>query len=338
MSDPGGSKTFQITADETDAGNRLDRVLSARVADHSRSRLQALVKAGAVKVGERCVADPSAKVQVGDVITLVVPPAEPATPEAEAIALNVVFEDDALIVIDKPAGLVVHPAPGNRSGTLVNALLAHCADSLSGIGGERRPGIVHRLDKNTSGLLVVAKTDKAHRRLAKQFASHGQDGALERIYQALVWGTFDRPSGSVSEALGRSPANRTKMAVVPKDKGQHAVTHFEVQERYVDREGRPIASCISVHLETGRTHQIRVHMAHVGHPVMADPDYATGFKTAANRLTPPAQQAISKLGRQALHAVRLGFVHPITGDAMRFDSPLPQDIAALRAALAAGQI
>lgn len=324
---------IEIRVDDTDVGRRLDHVLVAHASGLSRSRLQALIRQGAVEVGAARVEDPGAKVKAGDVVRLTVPPAAPAKPEPEAIALNVVFEDDALIVIDKPAGLVVHPAPGNRSGTLVNALIAHCGDSLSGIGGERRPGIVHRLDKDTSGLLVVAKTDQAHHGLSAQFAAHGKDGKLTRAYQALVWGAFDRPAGTVSASLGRSLANRTKMAVVSDDQGQDAVTHFSVEQMYVDRDRRPVASLVTARLETGRTHQIRVHMAHLGHPVIGDAVYGSGFKTSANRLPSEVRNVVLDLQRQALHAVSLGFEHPVSLQPLRFESALPDDIASVKRAL-----
>jgi len=322
--------SVEIVVADTDGGRRLDHVLTECVADMSRSRLQALVRQGAVLVTDQIVLDPGAKVRAGDLIVLTIPEPTPAKPEPENIALNVVFEDDALIVIDKPAGLVVHPAPGNRTGTLVNALIAHCGDSLSGIGGERRPGIVHRLDKDTSGLLVVAKTDRAHRGLADQFAAHGRDGKLERTYQALVWGVFDRPTGVISANLARSRANRTKIAVVSEEQGQHAVTHYEVCHVFADTAGQPVASLITVRLETGRTHQIRVHMTHIGHPVIGDPVYGAGFKATANRLPEATQQAIAALGRQALHAVSLGFEHPITQKPMQFHAPLPAELLSVK--------
>ncbi len=323
----------EIVVSDTDVGRRLDHVLTEQVADMSRSRLQVLVRQGAVLVTEQVVLDPGAKVKAGDLIMLTIPEPTPARPEAEQIALHVVYEDDALIVIDKPAGLVVHPAPGNRTGTLVNALIAHCGDSLSGIGGERRPGIVHRLDKDTSGLLVVAKTDRAHRGLAAQFAAHGRDGKLERTYQALVWGTFDRPTGTIAAHLARSKSNRTKMTVVSDEHGQEAVTHYEVGKVFTDSVGRSIASLVTARLETGRTHQIRVHMTHVGHPLIGDPVYGAGFKAKVNRLSPSAQSAILALARQALHAVSLGFEHPATQMPMHFESALPRDLCAVKDAL-----
>ncbi len=326
----------EIVVSDADVGRRLDHVLTETVADMSRSRLQALVRQGAVLVSDQVVLDPGAKVRAGDLIVLTIPEPTPAKPKPEQIALHVVYEDDALVVIDKPAGLVVHPAPGNRTGTLVNALIAHCGDSLSGIGGERRPGIVHRLDKDTSGLLVVAKTDRAHRGLADQFAAHGRDGKLERTYQALVWGAFDRPTGTITANLARSQSNRTKMAVVSDEKGQAAVTHYEVRKVFEDTGGQPVASLITARLETGRTHQIRVHMTHTGHPVIGDSVYGAGFKAKVNRLPQSAQHAIAALGRQALHAVSLGFEHPISHKAMQFESPLPVDLLTVKERLEAG--
>jgi 23S rRNA pseudouridine1911/1915/1917 synthase len=268
-------------------------------ADVSRSRLQALARAGHVCVDGAVVRDPSVKVGAGAALAVTIPPAVAAEPTGEAMALDVVYEDVDLIVIDKPAGLVVHPGAGNESGTLVNALIAHCGESLSGIGGVKRPGIVHRLDKDTSGLLVVAKNDAAHQGLAAQFADHGRTGPLERAYLALVWGAPNRPYGTVSAALGRSSSNREKMAVTDEERGRHAVTHFEILESLPPgREA--LAALLRCTLETGRTHQ-----------------------TKANRLSAPAQQALAALGRQALHAAVLGFSHPRTGETLRFESAMP---------------
>jgi 23S rRNA pseudouridine1911/1915/1917 synthase len=227
----------------------------------------------------------------------------------------------------------VHPGPGHAGGTLVNALIAHCGTSLSGIGGVMRPGIVHRLDKDTSGLLVVAKTDRAHRGLAEQFAAHGADGRLERSYLALVWGVPERKRGRIDAALARSSSNRTKIAVVGAPAGRAAVTRYEVLATYPRGAARPSASLVKLDLETGRTHQIRVHLAHIGHPVLGDMTYGAGFKASARRLGREAQAALTALGRQALHAAVLAFVHPVSGKRLRFESPLPPDIARLEAAL-----
>jgi 23S rRNA pseudouridine1911/1915/1917 synthase len=262
-----------------------------------------------------------------------VPPPEPAEPEAEAIPLAIVHEDDDLIIIDKPKGLVVHPAAGNRSGTLVNALIAHCGASLSGIGGVKRPGIVHRLDKDTTGLIVVAKNDRAHQALAAQFADHGRTGPLQRGYLAFVWGVPDRPQGTIDAPIDRHPHARDKMAV--RQGGREAVTHWEVLERYQGADGRPVASLLACRLETGRTHQIRVHLAHIGHPLLGDDVYGAGFKTKAAHLGPTARESLADLGRQALHAYLLGFDHPSLGEFLEFRSELPADLARLRHELAA---
>jgi 23S rRNA pseudouridine1911/1915/1917 synthase len=331
MSDP--STSHSITVTDAEAGERLDRVLAAHLPELSRSRLQALIKAGDVTGAAGTVYDSaSAKVKPGEVVVVQIPPPEPATPVAEDMPLTIVFEDASLIVIDKPAGLVVHPAAGHGSGTLVNALLAHCGESLSGIGGVKRPGIVHRLDKDTSGLLVVAKTDKAHQGLSAQFAAHGADGLLQRQYLALVWGTFDRPKGAVDAPLGRSPTHRTKMAVVRPEAGRHAVTHYE-RLATVACEGKTSVSLVRLTLETGRTHQIRVHMAHINHPILGDQVYGTGFASSINRLPEKAADGLRALGRQALHAALLGFQHPVTGRKLRFESPPPPDMAGVVKAL-----
>jgi 23S rRNA pseudouridine1911/1915/1917 synthase len=246
-------------------------------------------------------------------------PAEPV-PVAQPMPLAIRFEDEHLIVIDKPAGLVVHPAPGNPEGTLVNALLAHCGESLAGIGGVRRPGIVHRLDKDTSGLLVVAKTELAHRALSRDFAGR----RIERAYSAFVWGVPVPSAGEISGNIGRSPSNRKKMAVLPEGRGRSAVTRYRVERRYADH-----AALIECRLLTGRTHQIRVHLAHGGHPLIGDPVYGTRAGRAVARFGAPGA-AISAFPRQALHARLLGFAHPAAGEKLRFESPLPADLAELK--------
>jgi 23S rRNA pseudouridine1911/1915/1917 synthase len=317
-----------VAGDE--AGERLDRLLAART-ELTRSRLKALILAGEVAIGKATIRDPSYRVNSGETIVLHVPPPEPAEPLPESIALAVVFEDDAIIVIDKPAGLVVHPAAGHRTGTLVNALIAHCGASLSGIGGVKRPGIVHRLDKDTTGLMVVAKTDRAHAALAAQFADHGRTGPLERGYLALAWGVPDRPKGVIDAPIDRHPHARDKMAVRPG--GREAITHWEVLERYTGVDRKPVASLIACRLETGRTHQIRVHLAHRGHPLLGDAVYGPGFKTKAALLAPSAQEALAGLGRQALHAYLLGIEHPTTGAPLEFQSEPPGDFVRLRLAL-----
>jgi 23S rRNA pseudouridine1911/1915/1917 synthase len=322
------SETVAVAAGE--AGERLDRLLAARTA-LSRTRLKALILDGAVAIGTRTVRDPGYRVNAGDMVTVVVPPPEPAEPEPENIPLKVVFEDRDIIVIDKPAGLVVHPAAGHAAGTLVNALIAHCGDSLSGIGGVKRPGIVHRLDKDTSGLLVVAKNDAAHHSLAAQFADHGRTGPLERGYQAFVWGAMGRPRGTVDAPIGRHPSSRTRMAV--RGNGREAVTHWKRLEEFSGTTGKPVASLVECRLTTGRTHQIRVHLAHEGHPLLGDATYATGFKTKSGQLLPAAQAALEGLGRQALHAYLLVIEHPGLGKRLEFRSELPAELVRLHNAL-----
>jgi 23S rRNA pseudouridine1911/1915/1917 synthase len=336
-------KSIHVVDDE--AGGRLDRVLAAHVAELSRTRLKALIEAGSVAVDGRTIRDPGHRVNSGAAIVVDVPEAAPAKPAAEAIPLNVVYEDDDIIVIDKPKGLVVHPAAGHWTGTLVNALIAHCGDSLSGIGGERRPGIVHRLDKDTTGLMVVAKNDRAHKALAAQFAGHGRDGGpFERSYLAFVWGSPDRSRGTIDRPIDRHKVARDRRAI--REGGREAVTHWEVVERYGGqkggarrseggRPGEPVASLLACRLETGRTHQIRVHLASVGHPLMGDDVYGPGFRTKSALLPPPAQAALETLGRQALHAHILTVVHPITGKILRFRSELSADLGRLRAMLTA---
>jgi 23S rRNA pseudouridine1911/1915/1917 synthase len=319
-------QAVSVTAQDEHAGQRVDRVLSALLPDLSRSRLQSLIRSGHVTGPAGTIGDPGQRVKPSDSFTVVLPPPEPAQPQGEIIPLTIVHEDDHLIVIDKPAGLVVHPAAGHADGTLVNALIAHCGDSLSGIGGVKRPGIVHRLDKETSGLLVVAKTDAAHQGLAEQFASHGADGRLQRTYLALVWGVPNRRVGTIEARVGRSPANRTRMAVLKGEAGRHAVTHFEVVEVLEGSDSKPLASLLRIALETGRTHQIRVHLAHIGHPVMGDPVYAVGFKASNAKLATPARDALETLGRQALHAAEIGFEHPVSGRDLHFQSPPPADM------------
>jgi 23S rRNA pseudouridine1911/1915/1917 synthase len=336
MSTQDSSRRFEVTVGVGDAGERLDRFLVGRLPDFSRSRLQALIRAGKVVRQGAAVDDLGHRVKAGETYTVDVPAPAPAAPQGEAMSLTVVYEDAHLIVIDKPKGLAVHPGPGHATGTLVNALIAHCGTSLSGIGGVRRPGIVHRLDKDTTGLLVVAKTDKAHAGLAEQFAAHGADGRLERRYQALVWGAPERPRGSIDAALARSSANRTKIAVVRATFGRHAVTRYAVLATYGGKETKPVASLLELVLETGRTHQIRVHLAHIGHPLLGDMTYGAGFKASARNLADEAQAALEALGRQALHAATLAFVHPVTGKRLRFASPLPADMARLAAALKEG--
>ncbi len=323
-------ETVKIAAEEE--GQRLDRVLAARIPALSRSRLKALILDGQVTIEARTIRDPAIYVNSGDSVTVTLPAPEQAKPAGEAIPLTIVHEDDALIVIDKPKGLVVHPAAGHAKGTLVNALIAHCGDSLSGIGGVKRPGIVHRLDKDTTGLMVVAKTDITHRRLSAQFANKAESG-IERGYLALVWGAPSRPKGTIDAPLDRHPRSRDKRAV--RERGRPAVTHWEVLERYTGADGKPIASLLACTLDTGRTHQIRVHLAHIGHPILGDAAYGTGFKTKASLLSPAARVALEALGRQALHAYLLRFEHPGNGEVLEFRSELPADLRGLREALTA---
>lgn len=324
------SAHLTITPDEEDKGQRLDRVLTRHAPDLSRTRIQRLVADGQVQLGGRVVVDAAGRVNAGDVYTIALPAPEAAEPVAEDIPLVITHEDDDLIVIDKPAGMVVHPAPGHSSGTLVNALLHHCGETLSGIGGVRRPGIVHRIDKDTSGLLVVAKNDRAHRGLSAQFADHGRTGPLERAYIAFVWGV-PKPRGTVNAPIDRHPAHRQKMAV--RKGGREAITHWELLEIYKGEDGTPLASLVECQLETGRTHQIRVHLAHIGHPLLGDEVYGQGFRTKALRMTETARTELEGLKRQALHAARLGFSHPLTKEHLSFESELPPELESLRAVL-----
>ena len=327
-----GECELAVTVLPEEAGERIDRFLATHITDLSRTRIQRLVAEGRVFNGARLVGDTSERVNGGDALTVRVPAPEPAEPMPEVLDLVIPYEDAHLIIVDKPAGLVVHPAPGHWSGTLVNGLLHHCGDTLSGIGGVRRPGIVHRLDKDTSGLLVVAKSDAAHKNLSAQFADHGRTGDLERAYLAFVWGV-PAQRGTVNAPIDRHPGSRQKMAVRPN--GREALTHYRLLETFNDSAGTPLASLIECQLETGRTHQIRVHMAHIGHPLLGDEVYGQGFRTKITRLNGFAQAALKELNRQALHATHLGFAHPATGKVVAFDSPLPADLQSLRDALSA---
>jgi 23S rRNA pseudouridine1911/1915/1917 synthase len=311
-------------ADASNKGQRLDRFLSERLPELSRTRVQSLIKQGHVWSGGATIDDAKYRVKPGERFTIEVPPARPPEPAAEPIPLDIVYEDQDLIVIDKPAGLVVHPGAGHATGTLVNALIAHCGESLSGIGGVARPGIVHRLDKDTSGLMVAAKTDRAHRALAAQFADHGKTGEMERGYLALVWGAPARPAGTIEASIGRHPASRTKMAVLTR--GRRAATHWRVVETYGPKAA-PVASLIACRLETGRTHQVRVHLASIGHPLIGDPLYGKGFRSKLRTLPEPLQDKLATLDRQALHAAELAFLHPADGTLLKFNSPLPPDLS-----------
>lgn len=312
----GGESIIEGTLGPEHCGQRLDKAL-AEASGLSRQRVQALMDQGRVTLDGRAASQTSLKLTGGEVYAIAVPEAAPARAQAQDIPLAIVFEDEHLIVVDKPAGLVVHPAAGNPDGTLVNALLHHCKGQLSGIGGVARPGIVHRIDKDTSGLLVVAKTDAAHEGLAAQFADH----SIERAYRAVVAGHPAPPAGTVTGAIGRSSRDRKKMALVEQGRGKHAVTHYRTLERLGE------AALVECRLETGRTHQVRVHMSSIGHPLLGDPVY--GRSSARFR---PALSA-AHFSRQALHAAELGFVHPVTQERLRFVSEMPADMRELIDAL-----
>ena len=327
------SELEALIAGDDAAGLRLDQWLAAETASGlSRSRIKQLIEQGNVRLNGEAVTEAKRKLQPGDIAEIALPEPEPAEPAAEDIPLSVLYEDGDVIVIDKPAGLVVHPGAGNPSGTLVNALLAHCGNSLSGIGGVRRPGIVHRLDKETSGVMVVAKNDRAHQALSAQFADHGRTTDMRRSYLALVWGTPPRMAGTIETWLGRSSRDRLKQAVVSEHQpdARHAVTHYQVRERFGDPAGvAPVASLVECRLETGRTHQIRVHMAHIGNPLIGDGDYGKSFATKANALPDGLREIVAGFSRQALHAAHLSFTHPGTGELLNFETPLPADMTEL---------
>ena len=329
----GSCLSFDVGAAE--AGERLDRFLASRApardAGLSRTRLKSLIESGAVAIDGAGIADAGAKLRAGQHISVSVPPLADPVPRGEPIPLAICHEDEYLIVLDKPAGVVVHPAPGHETGTLVNALIAHCGDALSGIGGVKRPGIVHRLDKDTSGLLVVAKSDVAHQGLSALFADHGRTEPFTREYLAFVWAVPGQSSGTIVAPLWRHRTDREKMAV--SQHGREAITHWELCETFLGHNGQPAVSLLRCALETGRTHQIRVHLAHMGNPVLGDPLYGSGFKTKAALLGPKAQAALVALGRQALHAATLGFSHPVTGEALLFESALPEDLQRLHGCL-----
>jgi 23S rRNA pseudouridine1911/1915/1917 synthase len=320
--DSGGIQILTAEIDASESGDRLDRVLTGHFPDLSRARLQALIAEGRLSFNDQTIGDGKHKARAGT-YTLSIPAPVAANPEPQDIPLDILFEDAHLIVVNKPAGMAAHPAPGTRDGTLVNALLFHCGDTLSGIGGVLRPGIVHRLDKDTSGVLVAAKSDAAHRGLSELFSRHD----IDREYKAIVRGAPRYMSGTVTTRLGRSHHDRKKMAVL-RAGGREAITHYRLEEVYGDT--KPLAALLTCRLETGRTHQIRVHMAHLGCPCLGDPVYGSGAPAKE------VQDILKELDftRQALHAGMLGFIHPITGVKLKFKAPLPDDMQNLADALA----
>jgi 23S rRNA pseudouridine1911/1915/1917 synthase len=319
-------ETRSVLAPAEAAGTRADRFLTEAIGGLSRSRVKALMESGQVTRDGKLLRDPAEAIRAGATYALHLPPPEAATPQAQDIPLTILFEDRHLIVLDKPAGLVVHPAPGNPDGTLVNAVLAHAAEDLTGIGGEKRPGIVHRLDKDTSGVMVVAKSERAHTALSEAFATRD----LEREYLALAWGLPSPAAGEVDAPIGRHPMDRKRMAVVERN-GKNALTRYRTERGFG-------ASCALVRcrLATGRTHQIRVHMAHIGHPLVGDPVYLKRVPAGAKGLAPAVRDALLSFPRQALHAATLGFRHPISGETLSFSAPMPPDMAALLALLEKG--
>ena len=304
---------------------RLDQFLKKNIIHLSRTRIKKLIVDGFLKVNNRIIMDPSYNVRENDICILEIPEAIKAKPIGEKIDLEIIYEDNDLIVINKQKGLVVHPAPGNPNKTLVNALINHCGNSLSGIGGEKRPGIVHRLDKDTSGLLVVAKNDRSHNGLASQFKNHGKDGKLIRAYKALIWGIPTFSSGKISTFIGRSDRNRKKMMVInnEKYKSKEAITNWKV----LGKNSENNITLIECKLETGRTHQIRVHLDYISHPILGDPLYGQGYKTRINKLEPNIKFLVEKHGNtQALHAYKLGFKHPITNENLIFETDPPENM------------
>jgi len=353
---PAQAVQYVFIIDDSAPRRRLDQWLAQKCAPaFSRARLAALIRAGQVEIAGRIICEPRFKLPLGAKLILTVPPAAEAAPQPQAISLDILYEDADIIVINKPAGLVVHPGNGNPDGTLVNALIHHCAGAgaakggLSGIGGVKRPGIVHRLDKDTSGVMVAAKNDAAHLSLSAQFADHGRTGALERRYQAVVWGAPQPASGLIDAPLGRAKADRTRRAVAGQGAAdaRAARTYYRTQQSFAGKADKAAAAArkaggaaeaaaaalIECRLETGRTHQIRVHMAHLGHPLIGDAVYGRGFKTKAGRLEEPAREIAAAFPRQALHAAYLRITHPQSGEIMEFSAPMPADMQALIAAL-----
>lgn len=317
--DPAQPDLREAIAPAEAAGTRADRFLAGALEGLSRSRVKALIEAGLVTRDGAPLTDPSETVRAGARYVARIPPATPATPTAQSIPLTILFEDRDLIVLDKPAGLVVHPAPGNQDGTLVNAVLAHAGEELSGIGGEARPGIVHRLDKDTSGVMVVAKTERAHTVLSAAFANRD----LDREYLALVWGLPATAAGEVEAPIGRHPMDRKRMAVVGRG-GKPALTRWKLERGY-----GTAAALLRCRLATGRTHQIRVHLSHIGHPIVGDPVYLRRTPATARLLPEATRDTLLAFPRQALHAETLGFRHPVTGQALSFRAAPPPDMAAL---------
>ncbi|MCD6035004.1 MAG: rluD [Rickettsiales bacterium] len=314
-------KSYTLSIPINARKERLDKYIALHIPELSRTRIKALIEGGHVCYGNGLALTSGAdKIRPGDTLTITVPPMEPTDMRPADIPLDVVYEDDALLVINKPAGLTVHPGAGNHQDTLANALLTHCKGKLSGIGGVERPGIVHRLDKDTTGLLVVAKNDKAHHALSKQLASR----TLSRHYKALCWGEIIPHSGRIETQLGRSTKNRKKMAVL-REGGKQAITHYHTEAVY----GNGAISLVECRLETGRTHQIRVHMTHIGHGLMGDPSYGSGVRKISKHFPPEIDALVTQFGRQALHAAHMSFIHPDTNEVMEFDAPLPEDMATL---------
>jgi len=314
----------EVRATAGDAGQRIDKVLARAIPALTRARIKALILDGRLRGSGGTITDPDTRVKPGQVFRLEESPASPMHAAPEAMPLVVVYEDDELIVVDKPAGLVVHPAPGNPRGTLVNALLAHCGGTLAGVGGVRRPGIVHRLDKDTSGLIVAAKTDRAHQALVRQFSTR----TVERAYTAIVWGVPRPVEGEITGAIGRSPHDRKKMAVLERG-GRPAATGYRVLRAFAG-----VAAAVECRLRTGRTHQVRVHMASLGHPLVGDRTYGRARGRRVTKLPDSLARVLGAMKRQALHARVLGFSHPVDGRSLRFESPLPPDMAGLLETLA----
>lgn len=330
-----GARLLELTVDPKLAGKRLDKALADLMPEFSRARLQGLIEEGRVSLSGKVETSPARKLKGGEAVVVNLPPPVPASPQGEAIPLDVPYEDEDLIIINKPAGMVVHPSNGHEGGTLVNALIAHCGASLSGINGVLRPGIVHRLDKDTSGLLVVAKNDRAHKKLAEQFADHGRTGPLQRRYLAIVWGELPRNTGTIDAGIARSNTNREKMVVSKAERARFAITHYEVLEKFT-HEDKVVASLIACELETGRTHQIRVHLTHIGHPLLGDALYGSGFKTREAQLSEGARKALYAMNRQALHAQTLVIEHPRSKEELAFEQAPPADFAGLLEALQEG--